>query len=147
MVGRQDLYYGGTTYDNHQGVGVQLAPLGLDASQPRTEGEVAKAQPSGLLLAPVTRLLDRGALVTPSELLASRLAKLGLSLHPETALKLGLAEGQEVQLALGGGKYSLPVTLDETLPLGVGLLPRSCGAPAWGPVVIKEEAFAKREPI
>ena len=28
IVGRQDLYYGGTTYDNHQGLGVQLATGG-----------------------------------------------------------------------------------------------------------------------
>ncbi len=69
IVGRSDLYYGGTTYDNSQGLGVQLAsaaengagPAGLAASS-GLHGSPA----SGLLAVPVTRLYDRGLTVLPS---------------------------------------------------------------------------------
>ncbi len=66
LVGRSDLYYGGTTYENDQGLGVQL-PLArcqgngvrFDHRQP-----VAGLTEGQLLVVPVTRLYDRGALVT-----------------------------------------------------------------------------------
>ena len=31
IMGREDLYYGGTGYENKQGLGVQLAPAGGEA--------------------------------------------------------------------------------------------------------------------
>ena len=37
IVGRGDLYYGGTTYENKQGQGVQLAPL-AQSGQPVSLG-------------------------------------------------------------------------------------------------------------
>jgi anaerobic selenocysteine-containing dehydrogenase len=95
---------------------------------------------------PFTRLYDRGSLVLPSKLIGKRLVEPALWLHPETALKLGLAEGQPVPLALNGGKFTVPVTLDETLPQGVGLVPRSAGLPVWGPVTVNVgEAVTKKE--
>jgi len=148
IVGRSDLYYGGTTYDNQQGLGVKLDPT---LQTPEAASLQKAAQPGigtggeGLLLAPFTRLFDRGSLVTPSKLLEKRLVQPGLWLHPETALKAGLKEGQPFLLALNGGKYSLPVTLDETLPLGIGLVPRSAGVPLTGPVVVGMEVNVKRE--
>ncbi|HEX7393509.1 MAG TPA: molybdopterin dinucleotide binding domain-containing protein, partial [Anaerolineaceae bacterium] len=98
------------------------------------------------LLVPFTRLYDRGSLMLPSKLLEKRLIQPALWLHPETALKLGLVEGQAVPLALNGSKYIVPVILDETLPQGVGLVPRSAGLPVWGPLNVNTgEAVAKME--
>jgi len=51
-------------------------------------------RPHGLLLAPYTRLYDRGSLVTPSKLLEKRLVQPAVSIHPETALKYGLKEAR-----------------------------------------------------
>ncbi len=139
IIGRSDMYYGGTTYDNRQGLGVKLDPT-LQVFEPAILQRPAPAGietgGEGLLLAPFTRLFDRGALVTPSTLLEKRLAQPVLWLHPETAEKLGLQEGQEFALALNAGKYLLPVVLDETMPQGVGLVPRSTGIPLWGPAVV-----------
>jgi NADH-quinone oxidoreductase subunit G len=148
IIGRSDLYYGGTTYDNNQGLGVKLEPL-LQVSENTALQKAAPAaietDGDGLLLVPYTRLFDQGALVKPSTLLEKRLAQPALWLHPETAVQLGLQEGQPFLLALNSGKYSLPVTLDETLPRGVGLVPRSTGIPLWGPVVVGVDVYVKRE--
>ena len=95
---------------------------------------------------PFTRLYDRGSLVMPSKLLEKRLVKLAVSLHPETALKLGLQEGQSIPLALNGAKYSVPVELDETVPQGVGLVPRSAGLPLWGLLAVNvSELVGKKD--
>ncbi|HEX7597379.1 MAG TPA: NADH-quinone oxidoreductase subunit NuoG, partial [Polyangia bacterium] len=70
IVGRRDLYYGGTTYDNNQGMGVQLTPAaqrGETFSLPKP-APAAEVGGEGLLLLPFTRLYDRGTLVTPSKL-------------------------------------------------------------------------------
>lgn len=152
IVGRGDLYYGGTTYDNNQGIGVQLSVASQRGERTSPIGKVVPAETEaaygreGLLLVPFTRLYDQGSLMLPSKLLEKRLVEPALWLHPETALKLGLAEGQAVSLALNGSKYTVPVTLDETLPKDVGLVPRSAGLPVWGPVIVNaSEAVAKKE--
>ena len=81
IVGRSDLYYGGTTYENKQGLGVQLAAgqpesrlarsASWTGSLPEHSFDLAKMTEQGLIwLVPVTRLYDRGTTVTPSQLLA-----------------------------------------------------------------------------
>ncbi len=138
IVGRQDLYYGGTGYDNHQGLGVQL-PLVPLAEQPPTPARAQRAvAPDGTLMVyPVTRLYDRGTTVMPTLLLKDRIAQRVLALHPETAARFGLAAGVETQLTLNGVTAPVGVRLDDTLPLDVALLPRSVGLPAWEPVAIR----------
>ncbi len=150
VVGRSDLYYGGTTYENCQGLGVQLAPAvqrGESAGLPKWSPPSAPAEVAGdgLLLVPFTRLYDRGSLVVHSTLLEKRLAQAALWLHPETAERFGLAEDQEYSFTLHGKKCCLPVTLDETLPVGVGLVPRSCGVPLDGPIFVNVGENVKRE--
>ncbi len=150
IVGRSDLYYGGTTYDNHQGLGVQLATgveRGESAGLPKLIMPLPLKRGDGLVLVPVTRLYDRGSLVVHSPLLAKRLAQAELWLHPETASRYGMEGGQTFHFTLNGSKYSLPVMLDESLPVGVGLIPRSCGVPLREPVVVSIGENVKREPL
>ena len=85
IVGRGDLYYGGTTYENSQGLGVQLTPVAQNGTsiplgwvQP-----VELEQAAGSLLAvPVTRLYDRGSTVLPSAMLGLRIGEPTIALHP-----------------------------------------------------------------
>lgn len=135
-VGREDVYYGGTTYDNHQGVGVQLPLL---AGQPVLTPVAAPQLPAGdgLLVVPVTRLYDRGATVLPSQLLNLRMAPVALWLHPQTAESLGLADGDMVQLTLSGAAAAAGVRLSADVPAGVALLPRSVGLPISAPVTVR----------
>lgn len=141
VIGRSDLYYGGTAYDNHQGLGVQLPcaaqhgePPDLPAVRPPS---LPEASQGSLLVLPVTRLYDRGALLLPSRLLNRRLAKPALWLHPGLAAGLGLAQGGSYQFTLNDAAFMLEIELDETLPPDVGLLPRSLGLPLAAPALLK----------
>jgi len=138
IVGRQDMYYGGTGYDNHQGLGVHLPLTGSFV-----EGQAAPSAPArpvpprgALMVYPVTRLYDQGITVTPSKLLKDRLSGPVLRLHPQTAAAFNLAQGVETHLTLNGVTAPVGVQLDETLPQDVALLPRSVGLPIWEPVAI-----------
>ncbi len=137
IVGRQDLYYGGTGYDNHQGLGVQLPLAGVYAKPAQEAAPVLVAPQGALMVYPVTRLYDRGTTVLPSRLLKDRIAAPVLVLHPETAAAFGLEQGVETRLTINGVTAPVGVRLDESLPRGAALLPRSTGLPLWGPVAIR----------
>ncbi|GAB4504824.1 MAG: NADH-quinone oxidoreductase subunit NuoG [Anaerolineales bacterium] len=149
IVGRGDLYYGGTTYENTQGLGVQLvsaAERGETASIPDVQREAALRSGSGqglrpkedeLLAVPVTKLFDRGLTVVTAELLAGRIGEATIALHPEAARKLGVQAGAKVQVSFDGVRGEAVVRLDETISAGVALIPRSMGLAIREPVAIK----------
>ncbi len=87
IVGRSDLYYGGTTYGNKQGLGVQLALA--TASSPAVKAEKSKGalHPSDdkWLAVPITRLYDLGLTVRTSELLLPHIGEASLLLNPVSA--------------------------------------------------------------
>jgi len=135
-VGGPDLYYGGTAYDNRQGLGVQIAP--------RPGGEspewvaAAEPRPSGdLLLVPINRLYDRGVTVLASTLLSQRLAELKLVIHPEDAERLGLLRVSRAELSWDGRSTTLEFTVEESVPRGAGLVPRSTGLPLNRPTEVR----------
>ncbi len=137
IIGRQDVYYGGTSYANKQGLGIQLPLLVADDFDINRNIAVPEFQPESheLVVYPVTRLFDRGITVTTSPLLASRLAHPELSIHPETAKKMMLADDMHVMLPVDGAAYPVRIRADGTIPEGVGLIPRSTGVPIHEPQV------------
>ena len=141
VVGRQDLYYGGTTYQNTSGLGVTLplAPVGSPAATAASEPLFGAAGEGALWLVPVSRLLDRGRLTASSPLLAQRLARPQVSMHPATAQALGLAQGDLLRMH---GLGEAPLALDDTLPEGVGLVPRSTGIALSAPRAVRLERAA-----
>ena len=132
IVGRDDLYYGGTTYENKQGLGVALA-LSPSATGRDTKalGKPLRPDEDQWLAVPVTRLYDRGITVTTSELLRAHIGEATVLLHPETAKKLGVAAGEQVKV----NGFRAEVRLDATVPASVVLLPRSMGFPINTPAV------------
>ena len=138
VVGRGDMYYGGTTYQNDQGLGVQLA---LTALTPHPspggkgaggEGKAAlRPKENQWLAVPVTRLFDRGVTVATSKLLQGRIGEAGVIVHPDAAKKLGLGETAEVRL--NGVTTQVRVILDRSVPASVVLVPRSMGLPIDAP--------------
>lgn len=149
-VGRGDLYYGGTTYENREGLGCTLTaasqkegwhtPATWTGRLPERTFDLTSMNAEGLVwLVPVVHLYDHGTTVTPSTLLRERLARAEVSLHPATAGRFNLKDGQPVRLQIGEKEYSVPVRLDETLPEGAALIPRSCGLPVSSPRGIKLE--------
>ncbi len=60
LVGREDVYYGGTSYENRQGLGQTLSLAAAKAAPVMQSAPAAVAAAQGsLLLLPVTRLLDQ----------------------------------------------------------------------------------------
>ena len=137
MVGRGDLYYGGTTYENRQGLGVHLsnaAGRGEKVSLPRVQ-KVAALRPKEkkLLAVPITKLYDRGLTVSSAELLDQRIGEAFIALHPSAAEKFGVGAGEHVTLTLDGMSGEVVVKIDDTISAGVALVPRSMGLPISEP--------------
>ena len=136
IVGRGDLYYGGTTYENTQGLGVHLA---LAPSSPLTPGpsplerDRIRPEEGQWLAVPVTRLYDRGITVSTSTLLQPHIGEASVFLPPQAAGLLGVRAGDLLKV----NDMEARAVLDETVPAGVVLVPRSMGMPISGPVVAK----------
>jgi len=133
IVGRGDLYYGGSTYENKQGLGVQLSNAALRGKKvtlPRVQ-KVAALRPkeNKLLAVPVTKLYDRGVTVASAELLDQRIGETFVALHPSAAKELEIEAGEVVKLSLDGVSEEVVVKIDDTISAGVVLVPRSMGLP------------------
>ncbi len=134
-VARSDLYYGGTSYENSQGLGVQLKP----ASQVRKLFRVEWRKPQDSLPAgeitavPVTRLYDRGTTMLPSKVLAPRLTPPHAALNPQDAARLGVQEGADITVSVNGVTREVRARIREYVPAGVMLIPRSVGLPIVAP--------------
>ncbi len=140
IIGRADLYYGGTTYENKQGIGLQLP----NAHQ---RGElVALSWPSmvqaaersdDLLAVPVHKLYDGGMTLLPSTLLDQRRVGAVVYIHPTEAAANAIQDGDLVHLQFGEASAMATVVLDEDVPSGTILVPRSVGIPLHEPCAIQ----------
>jgi NADH-quinone oxidoreductase subunit G len=137
VIGRSDVYYGGTSYANKQGLGVQpsLQPIEGVEIPPAQSASILKPVGHELAVYPVLKLYDTGITVITSPLLAPHLATAVLQVNPLTAKSMMLAEGMQVMLPVDGAAYSVEIVLDETVPEGAGLIPRSLGVPVYEPVI------------
>jgi NADH-quinone oxidoreductase subunit G len=141
IVGRGDLYYGGTTYENTQGVGVQLIPVaqvGGPVRIPKVRKEaVLRPREKELLAVPVNKLYDLGVTVATAELLAQRTGKPSISLHSSAAKKLGVEAGQNIKISFDGVSGEGIVKIDDGISAGVALVPRSMGIAIHEPMAAR----------
>ncbi|MBX3048598.1 MAG: NADH-quinone oxidoreductase subunit NuoG [Anaerolineales bacterium] len=142
IIGRDDVYYGGTTYDNTQGLGVKLDTAAERGEAPALSLEAAAETvlPSGLVAVPVTRQYDRGNTIRFSKLLDPRREAPQVVLNPQDAAGLGLSEGKPAKVTLDGVQATVTTKIDNSLPQGTALIPRSLGLPINGPTAVKVEA-------
>jgi NADH-quinone oxidoreductase subunit G len=150
IVGRGDLYYGGTTYENKQGMGAHLsaaATRGETVSLPKTDASRESAprpKENELLAVPITKLYDRGTTVMMSaNLLRDRIGGPTISLHPDAARNLGVEDGELVTVSFDSTSGEAKVKLDDTISVGVALIPRDMGLAITTPVPVKVTAPAK----
>ena len=142
IVGRSDLYYGGTTYGNSQGLGVQL-PIRKESpklSWPQlSEFKLPKL---GLMAFPITRLYDRGNTLSPSELLYQRIGEPYVVLSALDAERMKVQQGDMLRITFSatGASTVVAAHLDATLPERVVLAPRSFGLPVTGPTLVELKA-------
>ncbi|HET7144223.1 MAG TPA: molybdopterin-dependent oxidoreductase, partial [Anaerolineales bacterium] len=142
IVGRGDLYYGGTTYENTQGLGVQLVPTaqaGGTVRIPKVRKEAAlRPKEKELLAVPVNKLYDRGVTVAgPAQLLDQRIGEATVTLHSSAAKKLDVEAGARVKISFNGMSSEVVVKIDDTISTGVALVPRSMGIAIHEPVAAK----------
>ena len=147
IVGRGDLYYGGTTYENQQGLGAHLssaAQRGETFKLPAAKNVKSLRPKEGELLAvPVTKLYDKGNTVASTELLAQRTGEATIALHPDTAEKLGAKAGDTVKVSWNGSQAEVRVRTDAGISTGVALVPRSFGLSVREPVVASVKSAKK----
>jgi NADH-quinone oxidoreductase subunit G len=138
IVGRgPDLYYGGTTYQNRSGIGIQI-PNAVQRGEKLELPKISKITPmrpdeDKLLAVPFTKLYDCGITVATSPLLEAHIGQPSVALHPSAAEKLGVQAGQRVNLSIDGASQDVLVQIDNTIPAGVVLVPRSMGLPITDP--------------
>jgi len=147
IVGRGDLYYGGTTYENRHGLGVQLftaAQQGRKVHLPRVRRPAAlRPKEKQLLAVPITRLYDRARTVSSAPLLGKRIGEPYVTLHPSAAERFGFTDGQQVMISLDGTSERVVLKIDPSVAAGVALVPRSMGLPIRAPKPVRLKTPAK----
>ncbi len=138
-VGDRDLYFGGTTFKNRQGLGVQLAPAAENDPTIKIEWSAPPEFPSkeGLLLVPVVELYDHGATVLPSKILQPRISEPQLRMNLKDAKSVGVVGGAQVELLIDGRAEELQAIVEEDVPEGVVLLGRGLGVPIAAPAYVE----------
>jgi NADH-quinone oxidoreductase subunit G len=133
IIGREDLYYGGTSYANKQGLGVQLQsaagrgePVSLEVF------DFPAAAADGLTAYPVHKLYDQGSLMRYAEVVFPRIAAPYVVLNPVDADGLG----QSVEVEINGFTAEVDLKVNDAVPAGVALVPRSFGLPIQAPTPI-----------
>jgi NADH-quinone oxidoreductase subunit G len=143
IVGRGDVYYGGTTYENKQGLGVHLtnaAQRGETVRIPRVHASreaAPRPKETELLAVPITKLYDSGTTVKSAQLLDQRVGEPSVVLHPEAAKRLGVEAGQMVKISFSGVSGEALVKIDDTISAGVVVVPRSMGLAIRKPMPAK----------
>jgi NADH-quinone oxidoreductase subunit G len=128
-VGGRDLYYGGTSYTNSQGLGVQV-PSGAELGQPVAAGKLdptGALAPQDLTLVPTTVLFDRGTTFVRSLLMHPRLPLPYVELNTADAVRLGIQDGDTVRVSAGDIQAEVTARVSSRAPLGVALMPASLG--------------------
>jgi NADH-quinone oxidoreductase subunit G len=130
------FYYDGTSYENTEGVGVQLAAQADNATNKfalafRDSDSPAADEryPVALMAAP--RAYSGGEWARGSKL-QSHIPPAHIILSFADAQRLGVGMGEKVQITSAGGAIELPAQVDAGLAEGLALLPLVRGAEAPG---------------
>ena len=139
IIGREDVYYGGTGYANKQGLGVQLdnaagrgEPVSLEIFELS-----AGTSADGLLAVPISRLYDQGNLMRYASVMFPRIDEPFVVLSAADASQMGLNGSAKV--SLNGFSAEVDVKIDDSVPQGVVLVPRSFGLPLSAPAPVTVE--------
>jgi NADH-quinone oxidoreductase subunit G len=144
IMGKEDLYFGGTGYANKLGLGVQLPPITSPIDSPNLTSTGGTVGNQGLIAIPITKLYDQDVMVKPAKVLQDRLTKPFIAMNPVDAQAEKTTDGMTVNVSVNGASAPAVVLIDENIPPGFALVPRKCGIPINQPVRISiriAEAF------
>jgi NADH-quinone oxidoreductase subunit G len=150
QVGGEDLYYGGTSYKNTGGLGVQIATA-ADRGETVTGKSVTlekadKTRKGELLIVPTVELYNRERVFHASadRLMSARVADPYIELNAEDAAKLKIQNGDMVQVQAEGAALRVRAHVNGAAPKGTALLPRNLQEAA-APLTITAGAVSKVE--
>jgi NADH-quinone oxidoreductase subunit G len=130
LIGRDDVYYGGTAYDNNGGLGVQIASV-ADSGERVSGGavrlpEVPTAGDGQLVIVPTRELYNQERVFRPSiaAMMAPRTPAPYVEINATDAEAMGIASGDTVTVDFGGGTVEVIAHANGKAPQGVALLPR-----------------------
>jgi NADH-quinone oxidoreductase subunit G len=167
-VGGEDLYYGGTSFQNFRGIGIQW-PTGAEAEGasidrvPAPAGDAVQngeavltgrtAEPfstSGgegrMVVVPVTLIYDAEPVVFKTGLLHGRIPVPHVGLNPADADGLGAEHGDMLSVTLGGREIMAAAYLDGGIPAGVATMPRRL-QPQGAPLAVATATIKKAEKV
>lgn len=130
IIGRNDLYYGGTAYNNTGGLGQQWAATAESGTvesydvptQAQTMGETAASARGQWLALQIPALYARDILTVQTEILANRLAEPALYVNEQDLAGMKVAEGEQVGVVWKGHEVLATVHAHEDAPVGLALL-------------------------
>ncbi len=123
-VGAEDLYFGGTAYDNRGGLGAQYPAECEKMQRFAVQWAEPPALPFGELIAvPVRRLYHRGTLIAESHVLDPRTLSSYIQLSRADAERLGIADGDVVTVTFASGEREMTARVDGQAPNGAVLVP------------------------
>jgi NADH-quinone oxidoreductase subunit G len=126
-VGGNDLYYGGTAYQNKGGLGVQIASAadnGAVAAGEVSLPEQPKVAKGEMLVIPTTRLYNRERTFRPSALVHPRVLMPYVEINAADAQTLGIANGDVVEVSFDNGAVRVKAHVNGGAPQGAVVLPR-----------------------
>ncbi|MDZ4764553.1 MAG: NADH-quinone oxidoreductase subunit NuoG [Chloroflexota bacterium] len=127
-VGGKDLYYGGTSYKNLGGLGLQI-PTAADNGEALTPADVsipAVAKDGGMWIVPTTRLYNRERTFRASEaeIMAGRVSAPYVEINHTDAERMHIADGDTVQITVGDAVLRVRAHVNGGAPQGSVILPR-----------------------
>lgn len=127
-VGGNDLYYGGTAYQNKGGLGVQLptsADKGESVSAFTIESPaLPKAGKGQVYVIPSTVLYNRQTTFLPSLMMHPRVLAPYVEVNAKDAEKMGIAQGDVVEIKTDGVAVRVKAHVNGGAPQGSIVLPR-----------------------
>jgi len=127
-IGGNDIFYGGTSFQNTAGLGVQY-PTEAEQGHPL---ELSDVQPAGettgtLIAVPTTLLYDLGTTLVRSLIMHKRLPEPHAEFNKDDAARLHVDDGDSISLSVDGREMQLTACVNRHAPEGVVLVPRSLG--------------------
>jgi NADH-quinone oxidoreductase subunit G len=129
-VGGKDLYYGGTSYKNLGGLGVQMATAADRGETVETAEvtlpELVTAGDGTLLVVPTTRLYNRESTFRASEhaLMGARIGDPFVEINHADAERMQIADGDMVDVIVSGAALRARAHVNGGAPEGSVVLPR-----------------------
>jgi NADH-quinone oxidoreductase subunit G len=141
IIGRDDLYYGGTSYDNKSGLGQQWAAAAeAGAVDSFTVADTQTTAAGSIQLVRAAALYTPGILINHAPVLADRLAQPTLYVNEADAGSLAVDEGDVITV---NGITAVTVHVNGRAPQGVAVIQGVPYLPGTSEIeIVKAEAVA-----